>query len=258
MEAKNHPNRRKFLDQLALLASGVFVAILGRPASGRGEFVSPAPGFPDYDWRQHLYAYLVDTHKCIGCGACVRACQVENHVPDHFFRTWVERYLISETGESYVDSPNGGLNGFEPVITGFQVTKAFFVPKMCNHCRKTPCVQVCPVGASYQTVDGLILVDQEHCIGCGYCVQACPYGSRFINPATRTADKCTWCYHRITKGMLPACVQACPVGARRFGDLKNAGDPVRKIITTERVMVLQPELLTEPACYYLGLDREVR
>ena len=166
--------------------------------------------------------------------------------------------MISETGESYIDSPEGGLNSFEPVITGFKVTKAFFVPKMCNHCRNTPCVQVCPVGASYQTKDGLVLVDATRCIGCGYCVQACPYGSRYIHPETHVAGKCTWCFHRITKGMLPACVHNCPTGTRRFGDLKRAGDPVRKIIATERVMVLQPELLTTPACFYLGLDKEVR
>lgn len=212
----------------------------------------------EYNWEEHVYAYVMDTRKCIGCGMCVRACRLENKVPDGFYRTWVERYEISERGEVYVDSPHGGEEGFNPIQPGFNVSKAFFVPKMCNHCANTPCTQVCPVGASYTTKEGVVLVDGKRCIGCGYCVQACPYGSRYISPETKTADKCTWCYHRLVKGMSPACVQACPVGARKFGDLKKEDDEVRKIIATERIGVLQPEKLTEPRCFYLGLDKEVR
>ena len=189
---------------------------------------------------------------------CVQACKRENMVPDGFFRTWIERYRMGEGGRVEVDSPNGGLNGFSSTIVDFKVTKAFFVPKMCNHCKNTPCTQVCPVGASYTTRDGVVLVDQKHCIGCGYCVQACPYGSRYLHPVTHVADKCTWCYHRITKGLKPACVAACPVKAREFGNMKNEQDPVRKAIATEPVLVLRPELLTRPNCYYRGLDKEVR
>ncbi len=157
-----------------------------------------------------------------------------------------------------VDSPNGAINGFPATIVDFKVTKGLFVPKMCNHCKNTPCTQVCPVGASYTTKDGVVLVDDKRCIGCGYCVQACPYGSRYLHPVSHVADKCTWCYHRITRGLKPACVMACPVGARAFGNMKNLQDPVRKIIATEPVSVLQPELLTRPNCYYKGLDKEVR
>jgi Fe-S-cluster-containing dehydrogenase component len=119
-------------------------------------------------------------------------------------------------------------------------------------------VQVCPVGATYRTKDGVVLVDPKHCVGCGYCIQACPYAVRFMNPETHTADKCTLCYHRLTKGLKPACVAACPVQARQLADMKDQFDPVRKRIMTERVAVLQPELLTEPSCYYLALDKEVR
>jgi Fe-S-cluster-containing dehydrogenase component len=211
-----------------------------------------------YNWEDYSYAYLIDTTKCIGCGMCVQACKRENNVPDGFFRTWVERYRIGEGGKVEVDSPNGALNGFQPYTVDFKVTKGLFVPKICNHCKNTPCTQVCPVGASYTTKDGAVLVDQAHCIGCGYCVQACPYGSRYLHPVTHVADKCTWCYHRITKGLRPACVLACPVGARVFGNVKNPDDPVRKIIASERVAVLQPELLTRPNCYYRGIDKEVR
>jgi len=117
---------------------------------------------------------------------------------------------------------------------------------------------VCPVGASFRTPDGVVLVDSERCIGCGYCVQACPYGSRFLDERTGCAHKCTWCYHRITKGLKPACVEVCPTGARLFGDVHHEDDPVRKIIEHERVSVLQPHLLTEPQAFYLGMDKEVR
>jgi len=212
----------------------------------------------DYDWTKHRWVYLIDTYKCIGCGACARACRAENHVPEGMYRTWIERYQIPVEGDAYVDSPRGGEFGFDPVQTGLSVQKSFFVPKMCNHCAATPCIQVCPVGASYRTLDGAVLVDPKRCIGCGYCVQACPYGSRFINPHTHTADKCTWCYHRITKGMKPACIEVCPQGVRILGNMEDPDDPIHEILATKRVQLLQPQLLTRPRCYYVGLDVEVR
>ncbi len=242
--------RRGFLGTAGCL---VLAAAL-RPRGGEAAEASPT----EYNWEEYSYVYLVDASRCIGCGMCVQACQRENKVPDGFFRTWVERYRIGEGGRVEVDSPNGAINGFPSTIVDFKVTKGLFVPKLCNHCKNTPCTQVCPVGASYTTKDGVVLVDDKRCIGCGYCVQACPYGSRYLHPVTHVADKCTWCYHRITRGLKPACVQACPVGARAFGNMKNLQDPVRKIIATEPVSVLQPELLTRPNCYYKGLDKEVR
>ena len=252
---------RDFISKAAVATGGCAVfLLLGPGGTGNAAHPAPAGGSPlgDYDWEQHRYAYLIDAQKCIGCGMCVKACKAENKVPDDNFRTWIERYEISEDGEAEVDSPNGGLNGFEENVTHVKIAKAFFVPKMCNHCAAAPCVQVCPVGATYRTKDGVVLVDPKHCVGCGYCIQACPYAVRFLNPETHTADKCTLCYHRLTKGLKPACVGACPVGARQLADMKDQFDPVRKRIITERVAVLQPELLTEPQCFYLALDTEVR
>ncbi len=228
-------------------------------AQETGAVPHPAePILSHYDWTKHDYVYLIDLRKCIGCGACVRACCLENKVPEGYFRTWVERYQVSRTGEPIVDSPNGGKDGFEPTVIGQNITKAFFFPKLCCHCTNTPCVQLCPVGASYRTLDGVVLVDEKRCIGCGYCVQACPYGSRFIHPQTHVASKCTLCYHRITQGLKPACVQICPAGARKLGDRKQIDDEVARIIATEHVQILQPELLTEPNCFYIGLTREAR
>ena len=246
-------SRRKFLRRSTEAAVGAFAIVLLLP-EGSAEGTDGA----DYDWNRHRWVYLVDTTKCIGCGSCVRACRAENSVPEGMYRTWIERYEIPAEGEAHVDSPSGGEHGFDPVTSSVNVQKAFFVPKICNHCRATPCTQVCPVGASFSTRDGVVLVDAEHCIGCGYCVQACPYGSRYINPTTHTADKCTLCYHRITKGLKTACVDICPVGARQLGDRDDPYDQVNEILATRRVQVLQPQLLTRPECYYLGLDMEVR
>lgn len=248
-------DRREFLKKGAMAVAGGLLVLL-IPKDVKAVLRDDQA---DFDWTEHYFAYLVDTTKCIGCGNCVRACRNENKVNEHLFRTWVERYAITDTDRVYIDSPNGGSDGF-PVdgkMDG-EVVKGFFVPKLCNHCRNTPCSQVCPVHASYITPGGVVLVDKEQCIGCGYCVQACPYGSRYIDPKTHTADKCTWCYHRITKGLAPACVSICPTGARRFGNLKEEGSKIKKLIETERVGLLKPQLNTEPYCFYIGLDRSVR
>ncbi|HEY3356542.1 MAG TPA: 4Fe-4S dicluster domain-containing protein [Polyangia bacterium] len=203
------------------------------------------------------YGFLVDLTKCIGCGACVRACAAENEVPAGFFRTWIERYTVLRDGRVLVDSPEGAFNGFagDPPLGG-DVARSYFVPKLCNHCEDSPCVQVCPVGASYVSPEGVVLVDRKHCVGCGYCVQACPYGCRYISPKGY-ADKCTFCYHRVAKGLKPACVAACPVGARVFGDLAQPASPVRRIMDVSRYGVLKAHLGTHPKCFYVGLGQEV-
>lgn len=212
------------------------------------------------------WGFLIDTRKCVGCGFCVKACKNENEIPYDVpvTRTWVERYIILKDGEQLIDSPMGARDGFtgqrvrERDVDPKDIAKAFFVPKLCNQCEKPPCVQVCPVGATYQTPDGVILVDRSWCIGCGYCIMACPYGVRFFHPVHRVADKCTFCYHRIHKGMNPACVDACPFGARRLGNLKDPNDFVTKTILSKRVGVLKDEYGTKPMAYYIGLDENVR
>jgi len=211
-----------------------------------------------YNWEEHQYAYTIEIERCIGCGICAKACKTENDVPEGCFRTWVERYSYLKDGQVVVDSPKGAVEGFTPKFKEEEIDKAFFVPKLCNHCRNPRCVQVCPVGASYITKEGVVLIDKKHCIGCGYCLQACPYGARYLHPVLRTADKCTWCYHLITKGKEPACVLACPRKARKFGDLKDLKSEIYNIVKKHRVSELKPELKTHPRVYYIGLDREVR
>jgi tetrathionate reductase subunit B len=216
-----------------------------------------AEASPNYDMSKHWWAMLIDVDKCIGCGNCVRACETENDVPEGFFRTWVERYHIEDWQADHpdVDSPNGGHDGFPET---HKSGKSFFIPKLCNHCTDSPCVQVCPVGATFRTPDGVVLVDEKYCLGCRYCIQACPYGCRFLNPKKNTADKCTLCYHRITKGLTTACCEACPTQARVLADLKNPKDPIHEFLRTHNVQVLKPHMATGAKVFYDNLDGSVR
>ena len=220
-----------------------------------------------YDPTAKQWAYVVDTAACIGCGLCVAACKEENDVPEEpeYTRTWIERHTTTTDGTVYVDSPDGGIEGFPanstaPGAAGQPVESSFFMPRLCMQCANSPCTAVCPVGATYKTEDGVILVDARRCIGCGYCVVACPYGARYIVPAGErapngtpgVADKCTWCYHRITRGLQPACVEVCPVGARKFGDAADPDSEIATIMREQQPQQYRPEYGTDPRVYYLG------
>ncbi|HEY3381952.1 MAG TPA: 4Fe-4S dicluster domain-containing protein [Vicinamibacterales bacterium] len=237
---------------LSSAAAAAWEAIL----AGRAETAD------NYKMSDHWWGMVIDIEACIGCGNCVRACKEENDVPrdPRYFRTWVERYTVEsdDLEHPHVDSPNGGYDGFPEKPGADPRAKHFFVPKLCNHCAHSPCVQVCPVGATFESPDGVVLVDKAYCLGCRYCVQACPYGCRFINPATETVDKCSLCYHRITKGLTTACCETCPTGARQLGDLKNPNDPIHQFLRDHAVHVLKPQMATGAKVYYNGLDGSVR
>ncbi|NOY05351.1 MAG: 4Fe-4S dicluster domain-containing protein [Chlorobi bacterium] len=255
----SQPQKRRSFVKTVLLSVAA-ITLPGR--SGSQEKPKKKSGWVydnGYDATEHLWGMGVNIDDCIGCGRCVASCKEENNVPKlpFFFRTWVERYEIEANGRVSVSSPNGGYDSFKPEISDKQTIRSFFVPKLCNHCDNPPCVQVCPVGATFKTVDGVILVDKDYCIGCRYCIQACPYGARFLHPVTRTAEKCTFCYHRITKGMSPACVENCPTQARIFGELKKGASPLVRFKRMHNINVLKPNLNTEPKVYYANLDMEV-
>ena len=182
------------------------------------------------------YAMLIDLRRCIGCQACTVSCAIENQTPHGEFRTTVNQYQVSLEGE--------------------EVATNVLLPRLCNHCDNPPCVPVCPVQATFQREDGIVVVDNKRCVGCAYCVQACPYDARFINHATQTADKCTFCVHRLEAGLLPACVESCVGGARIIGDMRDPHSRLSKLLRRHEaeIKVLKPENQTAPHVFYLGLD----
>ncbi len=205
------------------------------------------------------YGMGIQVDKCIGCGRCTEACKEENDVPaDPFYvRTWVERYIITNA-DVIVQNIDPRMESLRQQGIESAAIRSFFVPKLCNQCDSPPCVQVCPVGATFKTAEGVILVDDERCIGCRYCIQACPYGARYLHPVKQTADKCTFCYHRVRKGLFPACVEVCPTQARIFGDLASNASPLTRFKRMNKLHVLKPHMNTEPKVYYSDLDGEVR
>lgn len=191
------------------------------------------------DDASKYWAMLIDVRRCIGCQACTMTCIQENAVPEGNFRTIVSSYSVKMT-----DAPNE------------QPAGAYVLPRLCNHCDNPPCVPVCPVGATFKRKDGIVVVNSDRCVACAYCVQACPYDARFINPETHKADKCTFCLHRVEAGLLPGCVETCVGGARIFGDLNDPNSEIRKRMEESKseLKVLKPEMKTEPRVYYIGLD----
>lgn len=251
-------SRRQFLRGAVTFALGalnltVIQAVAEDVATGAAPAVGLGGGLP----QEPVYGFLVDTGRCIGSGKCLVACRVENNVPEGYARTWLERYLHMKDGSIRVERvPETGLQDLA-IVDPADIDRAYFVPKLCNHCEDAPCNQVCPVHAAFSSPDGFVLVDAERCIGCAYCVQACPYGARFINSETGTADKCTWCYHRVQKAEQPACVEACPVGARLFGRLDDPESDVSRRLAEVPSHVLKESLGTHPKTRYLNLSQEV-
>ena len=182
--------------------------------------------------RKKQMGMVIDLRRCTGCYACQIACKAENEVAPG---RWRNHLRIYERGKY----PN---------------TRTYFLLLICNHCRKPACVRVCPVGALYKREDGMVLRDYTRCIGCRYCMNACPYGTNYINPVTRTADKCTFCVHRVDLGIVPACVNACPTRARIWGDIYDPESEVSKLIATNPVTVLKPDQGTFPSVFYIGLS----
>ena len=252
-------SRREILN-----GAGKFILLTGAAAagleslSGEAAAAGTTPANDSYKMAEHWWGMTMEVDKCIGCGNCVRACSKENDVPEGLYRTWIERYHVKDGDIEHptVESPEGGMHGFPP--NSDPADKSFFIPKLCNHCSDSPCVQVCPVGATFVSPDGVVLVDQSYCLGCRYCVQACPYGCRYIHPEKNVVDKCNLCYHRITKGLTTACCEACPTGARKLADLKNPKDPVHNFLRTYKVQVLKPHMATHSKVFYKDLDGSVR
>jgi Fe-S-cluster-containing dehydrogenase component/formate-dependent nitrite reductase membrane component NrfD len=177
--------------------------------------------------------FLLDSDSCIGCHACTIACKSEHDVPLGVNRTWV-KYI--ETGK------------FPDASRHFSVMR-------CNQCEDAPCMTICPTNALFRADNGVVDFQDDNCIGCKSCMNACPYDALFINPDTNTAQKCNFCNHRIEVGLEPSCVVVCPTEAIKVVDFDNPSDPVAKIIGREDVAVRSPEQNTKPKVFYKGADQ---
>ena len=175
----------------------------------------------------------IDLALCIGCNACAVACKMENGVGLGHFNTWVESWDVDRDGD----------------------VRRASVPKLCNHCANPACVSVCPTGASYVDADGSVQIDAGKCIGCKYCMAACPYGVRYLVEETGDVHKCTFCHHRSSNGLLPACVGTCVTKARVFGDLNDPDSDVSKLLAEAGGgEVLLADMGMEPSVRYVDLE----
>lgn len=213
------------------------------------------------------FAYALDISRCIGCRRCVYACVEENNQSRDPQVHWIR--VLSMEKEKGVDFAHA-----DPYYNPPKVPEEghFYVPVACQQCRNPPCTKVCPTGATWTEPDGIVVVDYDWCIGCRYCMAACPYGARHFNWTEPTipkdqlnqnthflgnrprrkgvVEKCTFCIQRVRNGRYPACVEVCPVGARKFGNLLDKDSEIRYIIEHKRVLVLKEELNTLPRFFY--------
>lgn len=178
------------------------------------------------------YGFIIDNRKCIGCHACTTACKSEHDVAVGVNRTWVKQV---EKGE-------------------FPNTRRLFSVMRCNHCTDAPCVTICPTEALYIRKDGIVDFDNDRCIGCKSCMQACPYDALYIDPNTNTAAKCNYCAHRIDIGLEPACVNVCPEHAIISGDMDDPNSEISELLARQAVKTRKPEKATSPNLFYIDAD----
>lgn len=242
-------SRRAFLrDSVAMtattLAAGVTLHVFSaEPATARA---------PDEKVTAKVrWGLLIDVSRCAdGCNQCVVACQQENGWRDTGHPETDAQWIRKLT----VKNPRNGAT--------------FSLPMMCQHCAEPPCVDVCPTGASFKRADGIVLVDKHICIGCRYCMMACPYNARsFIHEPLEdqrphaprgkgTVESCTLCVHRVDEGRVPACVEACndsAGGAMLFGDLNDPASEISRRVATYRTTRIRSDLGTDPGVHYRNI-----
>lgn len=176
------------------------------------------------------YAMILDTRLCIGCQSCTVACRVGNDLPVDII---------------YNPVTTVGPMGIYPCL------HMTHYPLLCMHCENPPCVSVCPTGASQQRDDGLVWIEENKCIGCKACINACPYHARHLNRDTGTVYKCDFCKDRIDEGLEPFCVKTCHQRARIFGDLDDPISEISQLFNSITTVQLLPEMDTKPSVYYI-------
>lgn len=173
---------------------------------------------------------LIDLRKCVGCYACTIACQHENGLG--LTEKWNRVLKVGPVGEY-------------PNLTSYSM------PVPCMHCQDAPCVDGCPTGASYKRDDGIVLVNEDKCVGCKFCMVVCPYGVRQFNQAKGTVEKCKMCYERLERGEVTRCVETCQLKARYVGDLDDPNSEIVQLIYKHNAQPLHKELGTKPSVYYI-------
>jgi molybdopterin-containing oxidoreductase family iron-sulfur binding subunit len=213
------------------------------------------------------FAYALDLSRCIGCRRCVYGCVEENNQSRDPQIHWIK---VLEMEKEKGINIEGSEIYYNPDVVPEE--GHFYMPVQCHQCRNAPCTKVCPVQATWKEEDGIVVIDYNWCIGCRYCMAACPYGARHfnwgepnipseeMNPKTHylgnrprfagVVEKCTFCIQRTRNGRYPACVEVCPVGARKFGDLTDPDGEIRYIIENKRVYIFKEELNTRPKFFY--------
>jgi molybdopterin-containing oxidoreductase family iron-sulfur binding subunit len=214
-----------------------------------------------------VYGYGLDLSRCIGCRRCVYACAEENNLSRQPQIHWIKVLQMEKSHGIDVYHSNAYYNPEQVPQEDY-----FYMPVACQQCRQPPCTKTCPVQATWQEPDGIVVVDYNWCIGCRCCMAACPYGARRFNWTTPkmppesvnpemeylgnrpqmkgVVSKCTFCIQRVRHGRYPACVEACPTGSRKFGNLLDPESEIRHIMNRKRVFILKEELGTEPKFYY--------
>lgn len=173
---------------------------------------------------------LVDLRKCVGCHACTVACQNENNLA--LGERWTKVLRVGPIGEY-------------PNLT------SYYMPMPCMHCQDAPCVDGCPTGASYSREDGIVLVNEDKCVGCKFCMVVCPYGVRQFNEQKGIVEKCKMCYERLDAGQVTRCTETCQLKARYVGDLDDPNSEISYLIAKHNAQPLYPELGTKPSVYYI-------
>lgn len=211
-------SRRAFLR--SALGAGAVLTV-GGVALGARRVVAALPLASEVP---SLYALVIDTTKCVGCGACTQACQVRNSLAE---------------GSSYIH-----------IVTQGDPAQPTFLPVQCQHCVNPPCADVCPTRATYRTEEGVVLINEKKCVGCKYCDVACPYQARVYDEERGVVDKCGLCLADVQAGKNPACVQACILGARTFGRQDDPSSEVAQLLASGQAQPLHPEFGTQPGVVY--------
>ncbi len=261
-------NRRGFLKVSGLtaigLAGGSVSKAFGNEDSTQAAATPVPEAGPSGPLTANRWAMVIDVRKCAeqhDCTACIDACHIKHNVPEFDNPKDEVKWIWKESfGHMFANEKHP-----------YQQEELKHLPALalCNHCDNPPCVKVCPTNATFKREeDGLVMMDWHRCIGCRYCVAACPYGSRSFNwrdprphikeiqldfptRARGVVEKCTFCDERLARGKMPACVEACPHGAMIFGDLEDPESEVRKTLKERFTIRRKPGLGTNPEVYYI-------